>query len=193
MEIITAVLTSLIAGLFSLAGIWLHHNLNMQSKAQAKALEVRLAQPESAISTDTVEPPITNQTTNKFEPESAPEHDSTPSTKIATRHVPLLLWLSILPYTGFTLLLLSSSGDDKTAGYFFLINSVLIMVGSVFAFLGKVSASKICIAAVFVQLLVMVGMLVMALGDLEIIVPLNLAIAFGFGLMALFYRIKRES
>ena len=185
MEIVIAVITSVIAGAFSLVGIWLNHNLSVQRKNPVKETKNSTEQ-----SIPIATPTITIKSDSKRTKKPHPEH-ITPTKK---RLVPMLLWLSILPYTGFTLILLTeSNGDDQQAGFFFMINSLIIMSGSVITYLDKTRASTICIAAAIIQILILAAMISLGIGDADIIVSINLGIAVAFGLMALFYRKKRES
>lgn len=107
---------------------------------------------------------------------------------------PLLLWISIGAYTSFTVLLLSSgSKDDQTSGYMFLGSALLLILGSVISYLGRVRASRICGLGALVQVAILVGMLSLSIGDAGIVIPMNLGIAGAFvGIMVLNAKQERK-
>jgi hypothetical protein len=114
-------------------------------------------------------------------------------TILFVNRMPLLLWLSIAIYTGFAILLLSGGSDDTIAGYIFLGNALILIIGSSVSYFGTVRASKICSLGAIVQIVILVGMLSLSVGEAGIVISLNLCVAGAFvGMMALYRRQERK-
>ena len=107
--------------------------------------------------------------------------------RLLYRRTPLLLWLSLLPYMGFVWLLLGSNEKDRTAGFLFGLNVVIVVLGSIGSYFEKISASKVCGLGALVQMGVLIAMLSLEVGDTGMVIAINLAIAGAFGGMAIFY------
>jgi hypothetical protein len=153
---------TIVSGIFTLAGMWL--------RARHPGRE---GVPATDPPADTAPPPTPDPSLPRRGP----------------RRVPILLWLSALPYSVFTWMLLTGGKSmDEDAGLLFVGNTLFIMIGSVRAFLGMSRPDSVCLTVGGVQVVIMLVMLAQGIGDAEIVIPLNLAIAGGFGLLALVYR-----
>jgi hypothetical protein len=108
--------------------------------------------------------------------------------RLLHRRMPLLLWLSLLPYVGFVWLLLGSNEkDDRAAGFLFVLNVVIVVLGSIGSYFGKIPASKVCGLGALVQVCILIAMLSLGVGDTGIVIAINLAVAVAFGGMMIFY------
>lgn len=106
---------------------------------------------------------------------------------------PRLLWLSIVVYTSFTTVFILSSGrDDHGVGLWFMGISLILIIGSVTSFLGKIRTSKICGIGAFAQIAFLASMLFQSIGDPERIIPLHLGIAGVFLGMMWWYEKERK-
>jgi hypothetical protein len=89
---------------------------------------------------------------------------------------------------GFVWLLLGSRNEkDRVAGLLFALNGVIVLLGSIGSYFGKLSASKTCGIGALLQMGVLIAMFSLGIGETWITVPVNVAIAAAFGGMAMFY------
>ena len=89
---------------------------------------------------------------------------------------------------GFVWLLLGSNEkDDRPAGFLFALNGVIVVLGSIGSYFGKIPASKVCGLGALVQVGVLIAMLSLGVGDIGIVIAINLAIAAAFGGMMICY------
>ncbi|MDP3013838.1 MAG: hypothetical protein Q8M92_06305 [Candidatus Subteraquimicrobiales bacterium] len=91
---------------------------------------------------------------------------------------------ALISYTTFTALLLSSSGGDYDVGLLSLINVFVLCLGGGLAIARKVSIFRVYCVAGSAQVIILIAMLIWGMGSAGIVIPINLLIIVGFGLLA---------
>lgn len=105
---------------------------------------------------------------------------------------PLLLWLFLAAYISFTVVLLSSGSSDREYGLWFVGNLLILVVGSVASYLGKISTSKICGIGVIGQIIVLTGHhFIISVNEVGMIINLTIAGAL-LGMMILYAKKERK-
>ena len=103
-----------------------------------------------------------------------------------------VVWIGFTIYAIFTYLLLSGGSTDQKAGLLFLPNVFIILLANIFTTMKskRNQAPRLFLAAAIVQISVMVLMLFYDIGDVGIIVPVNIAIA---AIAVIFYFFSKTS
>lgn len=127
------------------------------------------------------------------------DHDSGGGSQIkkltvdSIKMMPGLLSIAVAAYAAFTILSLTRKGEDRVAGYLFSANACILFFGNVFSILGILRASIVCGVGASIQMAILVGMLLLNIGDAIVTVPVNVGISLAFVGMMLFYARKERA
>lgn len=172
----------IISGIFSLAGVILTHQLNARAAARLQQRTPAASQPAT--------PPSHATRPQEYEDPPNDSHVAArpPTTTASPFRVPLLLWLSVFPYTIFAVLLLQSGGsEDAKSGYMFLGNSIFLAIGCIVATAAYSKSHLVGFIAAAIQIGILIAMMAQGIGDTIIVVPMNLAIAAVFAGIGFYY------
>jgi hypothetical protein len=169
------IVVAIISGAFSLAGILLTYYLNRRD----------LIQPEKQTATqqEPSPPPL-----DRTSPSSIPRQQHRAKTPL---RVPLVLWLSVFPYSVIAILLIQSgSALDRKMGYLHVVVAVILAIGSIFATARYRLASKVSFLGGILQIGIMLVLLANNIGRTLSIVEFNLTIALAFIGIGIFYAVR---
>lgn len=116
-------------------------------------------------------------------PDDAPSKSINPG-------LPIGLWLATI---GYTLLAVAVSMTKDIAGYLFVANAILLIIGSSIASLGKLKLWLVPISAAIAQCAITIICFFLILGDPVVVAFLNLIISLIFFILARFYYKKAAS
>jgi hypothetical protein len=93
------------------------------------------------------------------------------------------LWVALVGYAAFTAVLFGSTREDAQAGRAFAANTLLLLAAGVLYTFGRVRASTTYFLGAAGQMAVLGYMLARDIGDLGVVLPLNLGVALAFAVL----------
>ncbi|HBU05858.1 MAG TPA: hypothetical protein DEA95_04615 [Nitrospiraceae bacterium] len=99
----------------------------------------------------------------------------------------ILFVIASIGYVTFTVLLLTSTGEDQETGVLFILNVIALIIGGILARANKASLSKVYGVGASIQSVILIIMLIKGYGNAEIVMAINISIIVGFGLLAWLY------